>query len=274
MVVNPGYNVYASPTLPYANNSCCGGGPQVDCCQQGLGAPVGRAGMWAGIGGLIGAVLGQMLIPIPGLGALLGGMIGALLGGMLGGGGFGGAEQHCCCHNMGQFGPGNQMMAPWMGFPPGYGPSPYYPPAFPDYGYGNHANDFDPWRQFHNMPETRYHHQLPDLEPHRHEAPRHERHVERQEAVGDRLRTTVEAGDLGQGATLKPEVEHHVESENDAAAHTITQVQTGDVGPQAEVAPQVETVVESDDGAATAAVETYTGTGDLAEEAVVAPHVE
>lgn len=84
------------------------------------------------LGGLVGSILGQMMCPIPFLGALLGGMIGSMFGSMLDN--MFGAGAPCCCHNMGQhYGPYNAQMGFEYGYPMDY---PYAPPGFHNPHYG------------------------------------------------------------------------------------------------------------------------------------------
>ena len=112
---------------------------QSQMCQGPVGfqptSPLGRprSSMGRMIGGLVGAVVGQMLCPIPFVGAMLGGMIGSIFGGMLDN--LFAGSRPCCCHNMQQnYGPHNANMGFNYGYPVDM---PYLPQNFPNPAYGS-----------------------------------------------------------------------------------------------------------------------------------------
>lgn len=108
-------------------------------------SPLGmrKPGMGSMLGGVVGAVLGQMLCPVPFLGAMLGGLIGSMFGSMLDS--IFGASAPCCSHNMGQqYGPYNQQMAFDYGYPTQL---PYLPQGFPNPPCGCGGPLFPPQRK-------------------------------------------------------------------------------------------------------------------------------
>lgn len=115
---------------PYQQGpTCC---PQRNPFQGSTGLGSRRPGMGRLIGGIVGAVLGQMLCPIPFVGAMLGGLIGSMFGSMLDNVFAGSAP--CCCQNMGQqYGPYNANMGMNYGYPMEL---PYIPQGFHNPHYG------------------------------------------------------------------------------------------------------------------------------------------
>ena len=112
---------------------------QSPICQGPVGfqptSPLGRprSSMGRMIGGLVGAIVGQMLCPIPFVGAMLGGMIGSIFGGMLDN--LFAGSRPCCCHNMQQnYGPHNANMGFNYGYPIDM---PYLPQNFPNPDFGS-----------------------------------------------------------------------------------------------------------------------------------------
>lgn len=130
-------NRFHSPYQSFPTNNSCG--YDGFSTPQPLGAP--RSGIGRMLGGVVGAVLGQMMCPVPFLGAMLGGLIGSMFGSMLDN--IFGSSAPCCCHNMGQqYGPYNQQMGMDYGYPmPAY---PYPPQGFPNPDYGQWGPAFPP----------------------------------------------------------------------------------------------------------------------------------
>ena len=131
-------------------------------------SPLGqrRPGLGQLLGGIVGAALGQMMMPIPFLGAMLGGLIGSMLGSMMDNI-LGSTGAPCACHNMGQhYGPMNQDMAANYGYPQdiSYLPQGFYnpsygaaPPLFPQYdrpGVQYSTPQYDPPVAQHLLPQV------------------------------------------------------------------------------------------------------------------------
>lgn len=108
-------------------------------------------GALAGCAGLVGSVLGQMLCPVPFVGAMLGGMIGSLMGSLMEA--LSGMSTPCCGPTMGhQYGQMNQQMAGCYGYPQYFhddypvdsGYRPTVPAKFPNPSYGQSPPLFCP----------------------------------------------------------------------------------------------------------------------------------